>query len=247
MDLLRADRSTLSADQWNLLSNLSHCYDDHAGLSLGEHYMFGQNNLPPKFRFKSASILELFQAILDAAQPWYKNNRDFLSISTDDRSIILHGTLSHSASVSANFILHKIQLLGHPAFYNAVKIIGPADLVTVASRLSQLLDFDMIIMKLFLAILSFSTFRYTVYPHTSSSNLSNIREILRIQDQYIELTWRYLLYKCDPEQAVKCFSDFIRCVFIVNEGIVEVQRVRWFTDMIDTVTEKAKQSLSLND
>ena len=68
----------------------------------------------------------------------------------------------------------------------------------------------MIVMKLFLAILSFSTYRCTAYPDISRDILSNIQEVLRIQDTYIEITWRYLLYKYVYQQAVKCFSDFIR-------------------------------------
>ena len=247
MNLVRADLSTLTVDQWNLISNLSHCYDEHAGLSLGEQYVSDQKNLPPKLRFKTASLLQLFQVITDAAQFLYKNNRDFLRLSTDDRSILLHGTLTHTASLSGNFLLYQIQLLNHPSFYDALQTIGPVDLISTARLLSQLLHFDTIVMKLFLAVLSFSTFRYTVYPSDSSSNLFGIHEILRIQDAYIELTWRYLLYKYNHQQAVKCFSNFIRCVFIVNASVVIVQDIQWFTDIIDSVTEKAEQILSFND
>ena len=247
MNLLRTDQSTLTVDQWNLLSNLSHCYDDHAGLVIGERYMSDQNNLPHKLRFKSASVIELFQKALDKAQSLYQNNRDFLSLSADDRSILLHGTLSHTASISSNFIVYKIQLLNHPAYYDAIQVISPARLVSVAGRLSQRLNFDMIIMKLFLAILSFSTFRYTVYPNNSSANFSNIQQILRIQDVYIEITWRYLVYKYNHQQAVKCFSDFIGCIFIMNEGIMESYDFQWFTNKVNSLIENTDRSLSLVD
>ena len=247
MNLLRADQSTLTVDQWNLLVNLSHCYDDHTGLSFGEQYMSEQHNLPPKLRFKISSILELFQLVLDTTQSLYKNNEDFLSLSTNDRSILLHGTLLRTASISSNFIAYKIQLLNEPAYFDAIQVISPAGLVSVVRRLSQRLNFDMTVMKLFLAILSFSTFRYTIYPNSSSANFSNIQQILGIQDRYIEVTWRYLLYKYDHEQAVKYLSDFIRCIFIVNEGIVEAENIQWFTGILDSVTQKAEQNLIYSD
>lgn len=247
MNLLQTDQSTLTVDQWNILSNLSHCYDDHAGLSFGERYMSEQHTLPPKLRFRITSILDLFQRALDATQSLYKNNGDFLSLSTNDRSILLHGTLSHTASISANFIVYKIHLLNQPAYYEAVQVISPPCLVAAAKRLSQRLDFDTIVMKFLLAILSFSTFRYTIYSNNSSDNFSNIQRILHIQDRYIEVIWRYLLYKYNHQHAVKCFSDFIRCLFVVNEGIVGAEDVQWFTDILDSVTEKAEQNLIISD
>ena len=196
--------------------SLSRCYNDHAGLSIDERYMSGQHELPHKLRFKSATILELFQVIFDGAQPLYKNNRDFLSLSEDDRSILLHSTLTHTGSISGNFILYKIQLMDHPAYYDALQLISSAHLVSLARRTAPRLNFDMIIMKLLLAILSFSTLRY-------------------------------LLYKSNHEQAVKCFSDFIRCIFMVNESIVEAQNLQWFTDIIDFTTEKTEHIVSLKD
>ena len=99
----------------------------------------------------------------------------------------------------------------------------------------------MIVMKLFLAILSFSTYRCTAYPDISRDILSNI------QDTYIEITWRYLLYKYVYQQAVKCFSDFISCIFIVNEGIGEGLRVQWFTSTMDSITQKTEQTLSVTN
>ena len=237
----------MNVDQWNLISNLSHCYDDHAGLAIGEQYMSQQNSLPHRFRFKSASILQLYQMTFDGAQSLYANNGDFRSLCANDRSILLHSTLSCTASISSNFILCKIQLMEQSAYFDAMELITSAYLVTFARRLPQRLKFDVIVMKMLLAILSFSTFRYTVYPSTSSGNLSNVQEILCIQDRYIDLTWRYLLFTYDQEQAVKCFSDFIRCVFVVNEGIVQLENVQWFTEDIDSLTEKVEQVLSVND
>ena len=246
MNLLRADQSTLTVDQWNLLSNLSHCYDEYAGLSIGERYMSEQHTLPPKLRFKSASIIQLYQMTFEGAQLLYKNNKDFFSLFPDDRSTLLHNTLMYTASISSNFIMYKTQLMTNPAYYEAVQIITPSGTSCIARRLYQRLNFDVIIMKLFLAILTCSTLRHTVYPSTSSVNLSNVRQILRIQDKYIEVTWRYLLYKYDYVQAVKCFSDFIRCVFIVNDALTEAHHVQWFADTIDSLIQKTEQVLVHN-
>ena len=247
MNLLRSDQSTLTVDQWNLLSNLLHCYDENAGLSLGAQYMSQQNNLPIQLRFQSSSIISLYQLMLDGAQLLYTNNRDFLSLSTDDRSILLHSTLSYTGSISLNFIVFKIRLVDSPSYYDALEMITFPRIVSMARRFPARLNFDVIVMKLFLAILSFSTCRCTISPSTCSNNLSHVQEVLRIEDRYIELTWRYLLYKYGHKQAVKCFSDFIRCIFLTNEALVAAEELQWFTNIIDSVAQKTEQSFSLND
>ena len=247
MNLLRTDQSTLTVDQWNLVSHLSNCFDHHSGLTVGEQYMSEQYNLPPRFRFKSASIIQLYGMLIDGTQSLYKNNGDFRSLCPDDRSILLHSTLPHMASLTTNFIGYKIQLMSYDAYFDAVEIMTNPQITTIARRLSLRLDFDLVILKLLLAIFSFSTFRCIGHMNNSSKNLTNIQEILRIQDTYVEVTWRYLLYKYDHQQAVKCFSDFIRCVFIMNDGLAISQEIEWFSGRVDSLEKKTEESFSLND
>ncbi|CAF4222834.1 unnamed protein product, partial [Rotaria sordida] len=180
LNLLQSDQSMLTIDQWNLLSNLSHCYDEHSGLSIGERFMLEQNALPLKLRFKKEEIKKLIQITLDRSQLLYKNNQDFLSLSADDRSILFHTTFTHTAHLSADMINYKIQLMNYPAYFHVIEMLTNPSLMPVVRRIADRLDFDMIIMKLFLVILSFSTTRYTVYSNTPPVNLSNIKEILRI-------------------------------------------------------------------
>jgi hypothetical protein len=137
--------------------------------------------------------------------------------------------------------------MDYPAYFNAVEMLTNSSVIPAAKFIAQRLDFDMIIMKLFLTILSFSTTNCTTYSNTPPVNLSNIKQILRIQDTYIELLWRYLFYKCDYKQAVKCFSDFIRCLFAIMETIVRTENVRLVTNTLDTIVELIELDLILDD
>ncbi|CAF4260715.1 unnamed protein product [Rotaria sp. Silwood2] len=247
LNLLQRDQSTLSMDQWTLLSSLSHCYDEYSGLSIGESFMRGQTSLPIKIRFKSAPVLEFIKVLLDGTQLLYKNNRDFFSLSRDDRSILLHTTIKHIGSLSSNFIYYKIHLFSYPAYYDTVGMITNPTTITATKRVAHRLDFDVIVLKLLLAILCFSTFKYTVYSNTPPVNLSNIKQILHIQSTYTELIWRYLVYKFNFEGAVKCFSDLIRCLFAVHDTIVNIEEIEWFTDKVDSIVQKTEQTLTLND
>jgi len=206
-----------------------------------------QNLLPYKLRYKSISVMKLYQILLDGIQLLYKNNRDFISLSPYNRSILLHSTIKHTASVSVNFIMYQIRLLDQSAYYDAIGIITHPRVIPTAKRMAGRLDFDVIIIKLFLVILSFSTINFTVYSNTPPVNLSNVKDILQIQDTYIDLTWRYLLYRYDYKQAVKCFSELIRCFFAIHDAIHQTEDVLWYLDTINSLVQKTEQSLILND
>ncbi|CAF3617417.1 unnamed protein product [Rotaria sp. Silwood1] len=243
LNLLQSDQSTLTADQWNLISNISHCYNEHSGLAIGESFMLQQSILPINLRFQSDSLIEFFRMELDQTQLLYKNNRDFLCLSSNDRSILLHYTIKYVACISSNFIFHLIGLCNYPSFYEAVRLVTNPIVETTVKLIQSLLNFDIITMKLFLAILSFST---TTYTNTSTTTFSNTKQILDIQDRYIELTWKYLLYKYNFNQAVKYFSNLIRCVLAVNDALAKADEVQWFTEEIDFLVEQTKHTLTFD-
>ncbi len=247
MNLLQSDQSALTNNQWSLLSNLSHCYDDHSGLSIGEQFMTEQYLLPPKLRFKSTLMIEFIQRTLHESQLLYKNNRDFLALSADDRSILLHNTLKHIGSLSSNFIIYKVRLMDCPTYFDAIGSISHPRIIDCAKHVATRLDFDMIIMKLFLAILSFSTSSYTVYSNSPPVNLSNIKSVLHIQNTYIELLWQYLLYKYNFKQAVECLSELIRCFFAIHAAAVVTHDIQWLTETIHSLVQQTEQTFSLDD
>jgi hypothetical protein len=73
-------------------------------------------------------------------------------------------------------------------------------------------------------------------------NLSNIKQILNIQNKYIELTWRYIIYKYDYIRAVQCFSHFIRCIFAVHDIAIQTYDVQWLTDTFNNLIQKIEQN-----
>ena len=247
MNLLRSDLSLLTGDQWNLISNLCHCYDEYSGITTGEQFMYEQHLLPLKLRFKSTTVMNFIKTVAGRTQLLYNGNQDFLSLLADDRSILLNNTIKHTGSFLSNTIFQKVQLLNHPAFHTAIGLITNSNSIPVLTRIERLLDFDMVVQKLAVSILAFSTTNYTTYSGSPATNLSDVRKVVRIQNAYIELAWRYLLYKYDEKQAVICFSNVIRCLFAVNEAIVRTSEIKWVMGMIDNLIQKTEQTHITND
>jgi hypothetical protein len=247
LSLLRSDRSTLNTNQWNLLSNLIHCYDEHSGLLMGYHFISGQNALPLKLRYKIEPVGEFVTANMSRVQRIFEKNRDCLSLSSQDRLTLLQHTVKHTGCIGATFVLHEIQLLNDPLFYKSSEIIFGSDVMSTIKHITDTFDSDIVFVKLILTIMAFSTTNYTVYTNTPPLILNDIKTILHFQDIYIELAWKYLVYRYNHEQAVKCFCNLIRCLFNINSTIVEVNRIQEYTNMIDTVVEQTKELLIPNN
>jgi hypothetical protein len=171
----------------------------------------------------------------------FEKNRDLLSLSSSDRTALLLSTVKHTSSIGTIFILRQAHLFNHPSFYNSAELIFRPTATALIRRVIDQLDSDDTFIKIILTVLSFSTIDYTVYTKSTPINRTNVRFMLPHHDMYTELAWRYLLHKYGFEQAVKRFSNLLRCLLSVNDAIVEAHQSEQFTDIIDCVVEQTQQ------
>jgi hypothetical protein len=88
----------------------------------------------------------------------------------------------------------------------------PSDLFVHLSKcVAGLLPFsyDPLLLKLFMIVLIFSAHLSLRYENNLIENDSTVN-LLNVQNIYVELLWRYILYRCSNyREAVKLFSSFI--------------------------------------
>jgi hypothetical protein len=246
LDVLQSDQSKLTGDQWNLLSNLVHCYDEYNGLSLAKHFVSEQNSLPLKLRFKSSSLHKFIASLMNESQLLFKKNPHFLSLCSHDRSILLHCITKYITMLGSSFTVRQAQLIDHPSYIQSIESLFGSTTMIILRHLIDRLEFDVTFIKLVLSILSFSTINYTIYTNTDPINLINIKTIIHIHDTYTELAWQYLIYKYDHRQAIIYFSKLVSCLLTLNAILVEVHEEKSFRDITDSIVEQTEQTLALN-
>jgi len=183
---------------------------------------------------------------MSTVQLVFEKNRDIFLLSLDDRTTLLRSTVEYTTTIGGAFLLRQVPLFDHPAFFESAELIFRPSAVTLITRLIDQFDPDIIFMKIIFGIIAFLIFNYTVYTNTPPINLMDRKRILCIQDIYTEIVWRYLLYKHNDREAILCFSNFIRCLFLVNESVVQAHEAQQFTDIIDSVIQATQQKLTLN-
>jgi len=243
LNLLEANQSTLTNDQWNLFSNLMLYYDEHSSLSLAERFISQQNILPIKLRFKYRSINEFLLSIFAKVQLLFEKNPDFISLYSHDRSILLYRQMKYITIISSSFIIQQSNLFDYQGFNKGIEnLFGNVVIIE-----NKLLYFDIPFFKLSLAIICFSSFDYIIYENIPTKNLINMKKILEIQNLYIELAWRYLVYVYDDKQAIIYFSNLIRCIFTAINNVILMQDKKAFVDMINVIIEQTEQSFIVNN
>ena len=234
-------------NDWTLLSNILHCFDEYSSCSLSSQYLIEQRSLPLKMRFKMTSVITLVNSFLLSSQALFEKNGNFRSLNFHDRSILLRGTMKHVSGLGAAFLLNHVKLFREPAFCQAAETTYGMEAFRYGVRASHLLDYDNTFVKLMLAALMFSTYEYTDYNNQPAMFLGDMKSVLGIQDTYVELTWRYLLYKYDLRRAVSCFSNLIRSLLLLNTAIISAVKVDTYNDTMNRLLKQTEEILVLTD
>ncbi|CAF0749953.1 unnamed protein product [Adineta ricciae] len=187
--------------------------------------------------------------MMSESQLLFEKNQDFSSFSKNDQLVLLHGRLKYVVGLSSAFLLRYIDLYKDETFSGIVKSIYGSNVYSTSRYTSHLIDSDIVLVKLVFSILIFSIFDYISYNTNKNSfnNLKNSNSISNIPNLYIELAWKYLLYEYDHFYAVKCFSNILRYIFMINSAIVIVLQHDEWTNMVDNIIKQTEENLSLSN
>ncbi|CAF1189625.1 unnamed protein product [Adineta steineri] len=245
-NLLQFDQSILTIEQWNILSYLFNCFDEQKQFLLINQFISEQNSLPYKFRFKCGSVRQLISLLTSKTQSLFEKNHDFYSLCTRDRSILLHRIMKYIAVINLSYIVQQTHIINYPSFNKILEnLFGKTATLINKQAFTLINNFDVGFLKLAFTIICFSTIDYVIYENISGANFISVKRIMEIQDLYIELTWRYLVYEYSEQKAIVHFSSFIRFIFAVHNAIILMQNEEVFTSMIHSTIEQIEKTLPI--
>ncbi|CAF0904331.1 unnamed protein product [Adineta ricciae] len=241
---LSFNQSTLSREQWILLSNLTRNFDEHSGHSDIQRFVREQNLLPVKFRYRYSAVSDFFLLTMTNIQNVFEKNRDYLSLPHNDRLTLTQTTAKFTTSIGGMFLVSQRHLYNHSSFYRSAECVFRPESVATTKRIIDQFDPDCTFMKLILATIAFTTTNYTIYSE-SAPKLINVKAILPTQNMYIEIVWRYLLYRYNHKEAVVRLMNVVQCMLLVNNAIVEAHDSRQFIEIVDIVVEQTQQKFRI--
>ncbi len=244
LNLLEKDQSLLSTDQWTQISNLIHSYDEHSSLAIIKNYMNEFDRLPPKLRFKIniEKIYEIVTIVYQATETFIRSNQDFASLSSDDRSIVLHGAVDNLSCLGGGFLLRESGLITYLPFLQGLEQAYGTIPYNLTLTVISLLDQDINLVKLTLALFAFCTSTSTIFNENSSLiYIKNHQNILHIQNVYAELIWKYLLYKYRFDQAIRRFTHLVKCLIASVTVKTYLQTIQEHTSSVSSLVQKIEE------
>jgi hypothetical protein len=174
------------------------------------------------------------------------NNRDIRNLSSDDRSILVHTAADNVTCAGAVFVSYHSQLLDNKSFRNYFENIYGKLTMEYYSLSTKLTESDPIIFKLALGLVIFST-NSRIFYQNLFNEYTNPKEILDIQNQYAEVTWKYLLFQFGYDQAIIKYLHLIQWLLSLCNLIQYVHRTQQHQDDIISLIEQTELTLILDD
>ncbi|CAF4395760.1 unnamed protein product [Rotaria sp. Silwood2] len=244
LSLLNNDRSNLTKNEWNLLSNVIHAYDEANIIPQIKYNLEQQSSLPPKLRSKASKAIDIFRVLLSTLQPFIECSPYFHHLSTDTRQALVQNNSEIAGTLNSIFIIREIKALDNMAFIASCTSIYGSEVIKHSDHLITRLEPNGILVKIMILILTFSTNCSIVNPYYSSCimNLPTALSVLNIQNVLVTMLWKYLNYQYGFIGAVRCFNCLIKCVLDILYSANEMRNVQ-HEKMMDGLVEATKRSL----
>ncbi|CAM2706637.1 unnamed protein product [Rotaria socialis] len=239
LDLLNNDRSLLTEEQKSRVSNVIHTYDTKSSVSHIRNLLSTQSKHPVKMRLKMAktNILEIIISMYQGILPFFETLPEFQTMHRCDQNELIERNLEYVGGFNAILVFRDAEVPFSTAFKNGFpSIYGPTvvdDAINVALRT----DTDVTLIKLLIPILLFSTSyfirapnsvrnKYQFFETAINSIFYNTKRLFHIQNIYIEIMFKYMIYRFGYNKAslrfaalIKSFLDQSMCVF--QAGAIE--------------------------
>ncbi|CAF0879805.1 unnamed protein product [Rotaria sp. Silwood1] len=219
LGLLQNDRSTLTTNEWTLLSNCLHAFDEQNPSARIQNSLNELTSLPPKLRLKPLELTNLIRELFSSIGPLIERSSDFHSLPVNVRQILVKRNLYITGSMNGLFLCRELHVLDNMSVLNSYTQLYGCEYMIECRRKIARYDPNGSLIKIFVFILAFSS-NCSLVTYDSQADLtimSNSIHLVPIQNVYITMLWKYLIYLYGFKEAVLRFTRLIKDVLdLVN-------------------------------
>lgn len=244
LSLLENDHSTLTTNEWNLLSNVIYAYDDINTIPHIKYLLEQQSTLPLKLRLKSSTTFDIIKIFFSIFQPFLERIPHFHQLSIDLCQLLIRHNSTVFGTLNSFFIMRETKALEYQAFLTSCNTIYGIETIRGTNIFIQRLENNGICVKIMLLILAFSTNCSIVIPDYSEDlrTVPNILPLLSIENILTTMLWKYLTYQYGFSVAVRWFNMFIKYILDVLLSMSQTTNEQ-HSEMVEEIT----RSLTIED
>ncbi|CAF3333146.1 unnamed protein product [Rotaria socialis] len=247
--LLQNDSSMLSHDQWNLLSNIIRSYDKQNVVNEVRRILESKSSLPAKLRLKPADTMDLMSKPLENIVLLMGNSPHFCALSSNaHRAVVSHNILL-TGGLDGYFVARETDQLKNIHYMIASSALYGSDFMAQCAKDNERLEPNGNLIKIMLFVLIFSSnCSMVVFNDKEDINImSSTIELIHIQNIYLAILWKYLIYLYGYNQAIVHFSAMVKSVLDMLRRVEDLSKNDTLERIIDRVVTHAERSLAIED
>lgn len=148
--------------------------------------------------------------------------------------------------IGGAFIMQNYLLYDLDFFITAMHRKYGKDTMDMHILARKFIDTDIVVIKLAISLFAFSE-NTCCFCSKLTEELTDPIHVLEIQNKYVEITWKYLVYRYGYQGSVRRYLNLILWLMSMNTIATHAQSLVTHVNQIDAVIEKAELDLILDD
>ena len=205
-----------------------------------------QTSLPPKLRSKSTITLDIVKFFYSSIQSFVERVPYFQDLSLDARRAIVQHNFDTTGTLNSIFLVREASALDSVAYVTGCSTLyGYENLAELKKYVSQL-EQNGILVKLMLLITAFAgnCSIVTLDPREDLATISSSICLIRVQNIFVTMLWKYLIYQLGEPGAVRWFNNSIKYILNILRWTDEKHSTEHW-EMVDDVVEHTARSLAI--
>lgn len=202
----------LSSDEWTVLSSFIRGYNEHDTCKNIEYYVNELSSLPPKLRMRTPTATNILLQYTAGIRPLIRHILKYHNSSLDVYRAVAKHNLYCTGAFNGLFICRQFRLFENPDFGDFCLTFCGLELTLEAVQAASRCEANGNLIKIMLMIFAFSSnCSILIYDETESlSTMTSSIDLIRIQNIYVTIFWKYLLYLYDYNEAIIRYSNIIK-------------------------------------
>ncbi|CAF1270882.1 unnamed protein product [Adineta steineri] len=247
--ILNNDRSMLTLDEWNLLSNIINTYDEQNLLLQTKDFFKNQFSLPPKIRCKDSKIFNYIGSIYSTLYTFIEHCPLFYSLPVTIQKILIKRNLGSIGSFNALFISKEMNAFENESYSNLIDDMYGNGQSKRAIQASRRLDENGILIKIISILMIFSS-NCTIISIDHLENIHivfNPQMLLHIESLIVTMLWKYLIYQYGYKEGILRYVSLVKSILDMIQRMGDGLNVKRHWNMVENIAEEKLRLLSLKD
>lgn len=244
--LLQRERSLLTNDQWTLISNIIHLYDDLHPIEQIRQSIEQMAYLPAKLRLKPVGIALIVNRFYANIQPFIQRCPDFIGLPSSVGQALIRRNISLVGGCNTLLLCRELALSEFSFIKSASFLLYGDEVIFRSLQQVDQVDSNGNLVKILMMILFFSSNTSAIKfdPAYISQSFSSSTAGIGIQDLYVTIFWKYLLYLYGFDHAVLRFSSLIKRIvdLIYTAGLLSEHPIH--NQMLQSIASSVNESLT---